>query len=266
MLDDLTITIKTIHRPWCCARLIQSIERHAPGVRIHVLDDGRPDKRLSACYPADAQRVNQLIETEFDIGISAGRNRLLETVETPYFLLIDDDHVVVERSDLIGLMQKLRGCGATCDLLAAHEGRHRCFAVEEDTRVLRARNHFHRHVDDLYFCDLVPNTFVAKTAVVRDIGWDESLKVREHWEFFYRAWMEGLKVAMTRTHRFDHKHVHNTNYNHLRSRSWYLAKGLKKHGLKRFVLVADAPDDVFTLMSDDDGSQDGELQGSEATG
>ncbi len=261
MLDDLTITIKTIHRPWCCARLIQSIERNVPGVRIHVLDDGRPEKRLSAFYPADAQRVNQLIETEFDIGISAGRNRLLETVETPYFLLIDDDHVVVEQSDIPGLVQKLRDYGSACDLLAAlsnQAGKPRCFAVEEENRTLRARCHYHRQDGDVYFCDIVPNTFVAKTNVVRDIGWDESLKVREHWEFFYRAWMEGLKVAISTAHRFDHRHIHNADYNHLRSRSWYLAKGLKKHGLTRFVLTADAPDDAFTLQPPDVDSQDEE--------
>ena len=105
---------------------------------------------------------------------------------------------------------------------------------------------------------IVPNTFVAKTSVVRDIGWDESLKVREHWEFFYRAWMEGLKVAISTAHRFDHKHIHNADYNHLRSRSWYLAKGLKKHGLNRFVLTADAPDDAFTLTPQDVDVQDEE--------
>ena len=56
----------------------------------------------------------------------------------------------------------------------------------------------------------------------------------------------------------DHRHVHNADYNHLRSRSWYLAKGLQKHGLNRFVLTADAPDDAFTLTP-----QDGDSQGEE---
>lgn len=250
MLDDLTIIIKTIHRPWCCARLIQSIDQFLADVKIHVLDDGRPDKRLSATYPAEAARVNHLIETKFDIGISAGRNQLLASVETPYFLLIDDDHVIVDQSDVAGMLEKLRRYGAKCDLLAAlsdKNGKPRCFAVDEEKLVLRARVHHHREDDGVYFCDFVPNTFVAKTDVVREIGWDESLKLHEHWEFFYRGWLQGLKVAITHDHRFDHRHVHNAAYNHLRNRSWYLAKGLKKHGLRRFIWSADAPETSFTI-------------------
>ena len=35
----------------------------------------------------------QVMRAEYDTGLAAGRNRLLESVETPYVLLLDDDCV-----------------------------------------------------------------------------------------------------------------------------------------------------------------------------
>lgn len=241
MLDQLTVIIKTIHRPWCCARLIQSLDRYAAGLKIHVLDDGLPHRRLSATYKRDALRANQLIETEFDIGISAGRNRLLETVTTPFFLLLDDDHIVTEESKIESLVLKLESYGDNCDLLAARSnssGTPRCFEPDPSRRILKAIPRHHKRDGDVFFCDLVPNTFVAKTKTVQAIGWDEALKVHEHWEFFYRAWMQGLRVAVSHEHRFTHRHVHTLDYKPLRSRSWYLTQGLRKHGLRQFAWTA----------------------------
>ena len=206
-------------------------------MRIHVLDDGQPSRRLSRRYPEEARRVNELIETEFDIGISAGRNRLLETVKTPFFLLIDDDHVVTPNSNIETLVARLSDFGSDCDLLAAlsdDRGQPRCFHVDESKRILYASHRSHRVVEKVAFCDFVPNTFVARAGIIREIGWDESLKVHEHWEFFYRAWQRGLRVAITPEHSFDHRHLHNPSYNHLRRRSWYMRRGLQKHGLRRF--------------------------------
>lgn len=236
MLDQLTVIIKTIHRPWSCARLIQSLDQHAPCVRIKVLDDSHPDKRFSTAYPVEAKRVNRLIETKFDIGISAGRNRLLATVETPYFLLVDDDHVATAKTDLAGLVEKLHVRREQCDLLAAAQPSQavpRCFEVIDKQRILRAAESSHEQDGNIFYCDMVPNCFVAKSDAIKEIGWDENLKVHEHWEFFHRGWLQGLRVAITADHSFDHRHISNPAYTHLRNRSWYLRRGLKKHGLRK---------------------------------
>ncbi len=96
MRDQVTFCIKTIHRPQCCAALVRSIHEHYGTNRpaIHVLDDGKPELRFSTNCPTEAAMVDQLIETDFDIGLSAGRNRLLDTGETPIVVFTDDDHLV----------------------------------------------------------------------------------------------------------------------------------------------------------------------------
>jgi hypothetical protein len=83
MRDRVTFCIRQfiVHiRPHCCATLVRSIYEQCgdKGSLIHVLDDGRPDLRFSKCCPEEAELVDRLVETEHDIGLSAGRNRLLD--------------------------------------------------------------------------------------------------------------------------------------------------------------------------------------------
>ena len=124
MRDRATFCIKTIHRPRCCAALIRSIYEHCGNQRpaIHVLDDGRPDLRFSKHCPGEACLVDRLVETEYDIGLSAGRNRLLDLGDTPIIVFADDDHLVTKHTRLGELVAQLDRYH-DLDLLAAKSGR-----------------------------------------------------------------------------------------------------------------------------------------------
>jgi hypothetical protein len=91
MRDRVTFCIKTIHRAHCCATLVRSIYEHCGDDRplIYVLDDGKPELRFSLTCPDEAAMVDRLIETEFDIGLSAGRNRLVEAAQTRMVIFSD---------------------------------------------------------------------------------------------------------------------------------------------------------------------------------
>src|SRR5262249_48067864 len=81
-LSKTTIIIKTFQPPACLDRAIRSIRKYYPKVHIIVADDGfEPALRNDVEY----------IRLPTDVGVSAGRNALLERVKTPYFLLTDDD-------------------------------------------------------------------------------------------------------------------------------------------------------------------------------
>ncbi|HJP01578.1 MAG TPA: glycosyltransferase, partial [Planctomycetota bacterium] len=83
LLKQVTAVIKTIDRPQCLDRLIRSIKRDYPGLEILVGDDG-----FNPCPRDDVGYVR----LDTDVGLSRGRNVLLEKVATPYFLLLDDDN------------------------------------------------------------------------------------------------------------------------------------------------------------------------------
>ena len=118
MRDLVTFCIKTIHRPHCCATLVRSIYEYCGDDRplIYVLDDGKPELRFSQVCPDEAAMVDRLIETEYDIGLSAGRNRLVEAAQTPMVIFADDDHVVGPQTRLNDLVRKFES--SRLDLLA----------------------------------------------------------------------------------------------------------------------------------------------------
>ena len=86
-LHDVTAVIKTFERPESLELLVTSIKKHFPELRILVGDDSFEP------HPRDSftQDNVQYIRFPKEIGVSAGRNALLDQVETPYFLLLDDD-------------------------------------------------------------------------------------------------------------------------------------------------------------------------------
>ncbi|MEL6898083.1 MAG: glycosyltransferase family A protein [Planctomycetota bacterium] len=120
MRDQVTFCIKTIDRPQCCAAMVRTIHEYCGSNRpaIHVLDDGKPELRFSTNCPVEAGLVDELIETEYDIGLSAGRNRLLDSGNSPVVVFTDDDHLVTARTRLPELVDKLNR-NNEIDLLAA---------------------------------------------------------------------------------------------------------------------------------------------------
>lgn len=95
MNDNVTIIIKTFNRYKSIKNLLQSISSNYPNTKVIVLDDGLFRK-------INLYRLSRLkltldltyIESDFDIGLSKGRNILYKAVETEFLLLCDDDFVL----------------------------------------------------------------------------------------------------------------------------------------------------------------------------
>jgi GT2 family glycosyltransferase len=211
---DVTVIMKTFHRPETATRAVDHLRRYYPEIRLLVADDSREE--LAFRHPAA-----EVVRLPFDSGISRGRNVLLERVETEYFLLMDDDnwfsrHTRLER--MLGVLERER-----FDILACH------VYFRRQTERLFPRRRLNGFFMDLRLedgtlrfidprcedarggcaCDLVENFFLARTRRVREIGgWDDRLKVAEHADFFLRAKRAGLKVGYTPLAGVDHVHLH----------------------------------------------------------
>ncbi|TWT51016.1 Glycosyl transferase family 2 [Rubripirellula amarantea] len=235
MRNDVTFCIKTIHRPQCCAALIRSIHQHYGDdrPRIHVIDDGRPELRFSTNCPDEAALVDRLIETDYDIGLSAGRNQLLDAGDTPIVVFTDDDHLVTAETRLPALVSKLNR-HHDIDLLAAlsnQQERPKMMSVANKT--LRIPHGNYKRRGSIRWCHYVGNCFVAYRDILQAIRWDESLKVEEHWDFFWRCKLAGVNVTCDIEHSFKHEHVDPPGY--VRRRPEFLKASLRKHGLERVV-------------------------------
>ena len=100
-------------------------------------------------------------------------------------------------------------------------------------RVMRIHYGEHSRRAGIARCDYVGNCFVAYRDILQAIRWDESLKMEEHWDFFWRCKLAGVKVGVATDHSFQHEHVDPPGY--VRGRPEYLNVGKQKYGLRKVI-------------------------------
>ena len=225
-MRDATIIVKTFERPQCLERLLASIVgAHWQGP-VLIGDDSRRPYRdpILARYGG---MVTEYLCMPFDIGSSAGRNLLLKKVATPYFVLCDDDFVFDARTDVNRLRELVETAGL--DLVggvyfdrmapswrqaAAAAARldwwHLCLrlGIEVPRKtffnfapcgVNQWRLTDIPYTPPVVRCDYVSNFFLARMRRLIETvgGWEESLKMGEHQDFFFKAKRAGLRVGHT---------------------------------------------------------------------
>lgn len=198
-LAKLTAIVRSFERPKALRRLVRSIRRFYPQLRILAADDSiepRPVKGL------------EQIQLPSDSGRSACQNALLARLRTPYFLLLDNTAELCRASKIEQLLQLVvdnkldlaSGDVIRCQrkLLLFTKRKHRpehglCEIAGDHVTLRRG----HRSRGEGYsWCDLVGNFYVARTNKVRTIGgWDPELHDDEREEFFVRAQHHGLRVG-----------------------------------------------------------------------
>ena len=132
---------------------------------------------------------------------------------TPIVVFTDDDHLVTNQTRLPELVATLNK-HHDLDLLAAlsnNDERPRLMRVDGKILRIRIRTATRQH-RSIRWCHYVGNCFVAYRDILQAIRWDESLKVEEHWDFFWRAKIAGMNVAVDINHSFKHEHVDPPGY------------------------------------------------------
>jgi glycosyltransferase involved in cell wall biosynthesis len=226
VVSEITAIIKTFESPESLDRLIRSIRKFYPDLEILVADDSR--------YPQGRKDVAYYI-MPFDSGLSAGRNLLLSQVNTPYFLLLDDDYVFDNDTKLEVFLEIIKKgfdiVGGEWKNDISYHG----ILVKDKDVLYQKREHrgfFQEH--ELY--DIVHNFFLGRTETVYRVGWDNNLKIVEHTDFFLRA-KEVLKITYTNDVKIMHKRdKRNINYKIYRDRTVkYSSLFIKKHGIKKVI-------------------------------
>ena len=227
-MNDITAIIKTFERPESVQRLVDSIRRYYPTLRVIVGDDS---------YEPREVRGAELLRLPHDIGLSAGRNRLVDAVTTKYTLLLDDDFVFDASTRIEQLLPPLE---AGIDLASG-----RVSGADYNGLLMRRANTLHYLLRQkrkvmagwpLY--DMTWNFFLAHTERLRELRWDEDLKVCEHTDFFLRGMQLPTPLRVTHVPEVNVGHIQerNANYSRYRKRSAYYAiLFFEKHGLLRSV-------------------------------
>ena len=195
---QVTAIVKTFERPRSLDRLVRSIRRFYPQLRVLVGDDSHtPYPRTDVDY----------VRLPADVGAAAGRNALLELVETPYFLTLDDDFAftgqtgierfvaTIERHDAALVAGDLIDCERRFPWWTRRRREVYHGVIRRDGDTLRLAPGHSSSVGDAFECDLTRQFFLGQTDVFRRLGgWFAPLKMDDHEELFLRLKAEGLRV------------------------------------------------------------------------
>jgi hypothetical protein len=180
---QLTALIKTFERPRILRRLVASIKRLYPALRIVVVDDSRE--------PSPIVGVETIV-MPYDSGISAGRNEGLRHVTTPYVLVLDDDFIFYRHTRLIPALRLMERHpqvdimgGQLVDLPFYRARRLPEGAIFPTTATPLAP--LGSFSGGLRVVDKVSTFYVARTDRLAVVPWDPRLKRIDHADFFTRA-------------------------------------------------------------------------------
>lgn len=192
---NITALIKTFRRPKSLQLLLESIRQFFPDLRVVIVDD-------SPIPLNDTNLGNhvQYIHTDYDIGLSAGRNFGLDFIQTKYVLLLDDDFLFTPRTQIGKMYDVLEKTdfslvgGTLLDYGYVSRRFHGCFGEKDGVLQLNIEtNKGFAFGYPLY--DFVLNFFMGKTSHIKQVLWDEDLKLGEHEDFFLRFVQKGYKVT-----------------------------------------------------------------------
>lgn len=199
-LSKLTAIIRTFDRPKALHRLVKSIRRSHPTLKVLVADDGL---EAAACKQADCFRLPS------EKGQAAALNALLARVRTPYFLVLDDRAELPRDTQLAELVElvasdrldiaagSIVGCEKKLWFFTKRKSleQHGLLEIAGDRVTILAGSR--SQGDGFWWCDLVGNFFVARTDRVRAVGgWDPELRDNSREEFFFRAHRHGIRVGI----------------------------------------------------------------------
>ena len=182
-IEQVTAIVKTFERPREVKRLVSSIQRTYPALKLIIADDSREPQEIPGA---------QLISLPFNSGVSAGRRIALEAVQTPYLLLLDDDFVFYRQTRLASALS-LMAANPKIDIMGgmvidlpenrAHEYRDETFYPTARHATLPPGS----TIAGLAVYDKVANFFIGRTERIRLVNWRDELRAIDHRDFFTRA-------------------------------------------------------------------------------
>ncbi len=194
---NTTLCIKSFERPQCLHKCLKTFRQKYPICKIKVADDScvtTQNNISDICREFSAD----FIPIPYDSGLSIGRNTLVDTIDTPYTFLVDDDVIFGDNADIECLYQALRLhkldlAAASCrkdGVLRPFEGH---FKIVGEYLIQQYGSITNYNGISAY--NIVNNVWLAKTDSIKPIRWEDSLKLGEHIDWFLKAWLAELKIT-----------------------------------------------------------------------
>lgn len=189
--SNVTFIYKSFERQKMAKRLYKCIQRYYPGAKVIIADDSSVPLEL------DGESL-EIIHLEFNSGISAGLNKALAGVETPFVMRMDDDELLTPFSKIGQELEfllnhdevDLVGFGVMSTPKCEHPRKSSETYYAQDMRLAPLAlkiPHMTRLDSSHIVLGKVANIFLARTDKIKAIGWDDNIRMIDHNEFFMRA-------------------------------------------------------------------------------
>jgi glycosyltransferase involved in cell wall biosynthesis len=191
-LEDTTIGIKSFYRPEKVHQCLKSIEKSKfQFSKIIVADDGPIREQKQEIYDSYSESLDiEVLDLEYDLGLAASRNRMVDATDDEFFLLMDDDMKLP--SNVNRLIQVMRGSnlGGVSGVMKQNgnvrAGAHD-IAFERDILVRKIQGAEERNIvgNKVRIFDFIPTCSVLRTEMLKNNPWDEEFIIcKEHLDFF----------------------------------------------------------------------------------
>lgn len=263
--------ITTIERPRALERLLLSIAAHEPEAAVYVADQSEAfdsegyDRLAQRLEEAGLRRRPTVDRLPFDCGLSTARNHLVDSTPSECKLILDDDFVFTEQTDVSKLVRLLElhpeAAAVGGGVVRGGRIRHAGTLLQRDGTTLRqlAAGGPLQERAGIRFrqTDCVPNFVLMRRQLFEHMRWDPDLKTAgEHIDFYLRMQDTPYGVLYTPDVTIDHPPVEaEPGYKRLRWRGGFLKQVLIKHEAVRLESVNGAvtelqPDGSLTRHSE----------------
>jgi glycosyltransferase involved in cell wall biosynthesis len=230
-----TVVIKTFERPAAVDRLITSIRTRYPAVPVVIVDDSREVDRALLARAAH-EPATRYVHLGFDVGVSAGRNHGVRLANTRYVFNCDDDCFFGPDTDLRRAEELLEA--TRVDILGINDSTGFWGLYSSSDGVVECQRASRGEVGAVRLVDFAPSQLLAPASVLRRYPWDETLKVGEHFAYFY-AHLGKIRVGYTEAVSIHHEPMSSPLYDSYRGRALdYVRDFMRRQNLRRRVDLA----------------------------
>lgn len=234
---QIAIIIPTFLRDEKLVELVESIKSTFDGefikkwFKLYIGDQGRestPEKEIY--YKQLIDEGHEIFKLPYNCGLSAARNYLVKQTKEPFILVVDDDFLFTEKSNLspfinilvdnseIGLVggpvsERQYSGGAPYVFNLEYDQKNRAlYLLKKDKEPILTTPTLKQPSTKYILADIVLNFFLARRELFDNILWDENLKMAEHTDFFLRLkFLNKWKVAYTEEISVSHNNKPNSS-------------------------------------------------------
>ena len=171
----VSVIITTYRRPALLCRAIESVLRQSyQGIEIIVVDDASEDTTEERVREIEDERIKYICHAK-NMGLAAvGRNTGLKEAKGEFVAFLDDDDEW--REDKLERQLRLMGRydAVFSSALVNRKYEKRYGYADVSVSALRRGNQF------------CPSSLLARTAIMREVGFDENLRQGEDWDAYIR--------------------------------------------------------------------------------